>query len=78
MCNSHEQTEVLPMIDEEFLTPRELAKLIRFSEVGVRRLIATRRIGFVRLGRRILIPRAEIQRLTELGFTPALPRRATR
>jgi excisionase family DNA binding protein len=66
------------MIEQGFLTPRELAKLIRFSEVGVRRLIETRRIGFVRLGRRILIPRGEVQRLAELGFTPALPQRSGR
>jgi excisionase family DNA binding protein len=59
------------MIDQEYLTPSELAKLIRFSEIGVRRWIATRRIGVVRLGRRVLIPRSELQRLVDLGYTPA-------
>lgn len=59
------------MIDNDFLTPRELAKIIRFSEVGVRRLIAERRIAVVRIGRRVLVPRSELERLIEHGYRPA-------
>jgi excisionase family DNA binding protein len=60
---------------EEFYTTREFAKLIKFTEVGVRRWIAERRIGVVRFGRQIRIPRSELQRLLELGYTPARSKR---
>jgi len=63
------------MIDQEYFTARELAKLIKFSEIGVRRLISARRIGVVRLGRRVLIPRTELQRLIDAGYEPPRPSR---
>jgi excisionase family DNA binding protein len=63
------------MSDEQFYTPREFAKLIKFSEVGVRRWIAERRIGVVHFGRQIRIPRSELQRLFQLGYTPAVRER---
>ena len=37
----------------------------------VRAWIAQRRIGHVRLGRAIRVPRSEVERLLEIGFVPA-------
>ena len=59
-------------------TPRTVAQAateLALSPVTVRAWIGQRRIGFVRLGRAIRIPAAEIARLLETGYVP--PRRGT-
>ena len=53
------------------LTVEETATELNVSRHTVRSWIAQRRLGHVRLGRAIRVPRAEITRLLETGFRPA-------
>jgi len=60
---------------------KETARLLGVSQVTVRRLIATGKLEIVRIGKRTLVPRAEISRIaggTE-KWTPwrAIPGKAT-
>ena len=52
-------------------TVKEAAEAWGLSVACVRAWIANRRITFVRLGRAIRIPAAEIQRVVEAGTVPA-------
>jgi excisionase family DNA binding protein len=54
-------------------TVNQAAEELGISRSTVRAWIGQRRIGFVRLGRAIRIPRPEIERLLETGFVPAVP-----
>jgi excisionase family DNA binding protein len=49
----------------------EAAKLLRKSEKNIWAMIADRRIGVHRVGRSVLIPESEIQRLLDEGYCPA-------
>jgi excisionase family DNA binding protein len=49
----------------------ETAKLLRKSEKNIWAMIGERRIGVHRVGRSVLIPESEIQRLLDEGYTPA-------
>ena len=60
------------------LSVYEAAEILNLKPVTLRAWIAQRRMGCVRLGRRVLIPLNEIERLIEGGFVPALPERARR
>ncbi len=62
------------MANHKPLTVREVAESLSLSVATIRAWIASRRIGFVRLGRAIRVPRSEVERLLESGFVP--PRRA--
>jgi excisionase family DNA binding protein len=53
------------------LTVREAAEALNLKEVTIRAWLARRRIGFVRLGRAIRIPAAEIERLLAENAVPA-------
>ena len=53
------------------LTVKETATEFNVSPFTVRAWIAQRRLGHVKLGRAIRVPRAEIARLLETGFRPA-------
>ena len=53
----------------------EVAEALGLSVACVRAWIASRRIGFVRLGRAIRIPHAEVERLIQAGTVPARERR---
>lgn len=47
------------------------ADSLSISKHTARRWIAERKVGSVRLGRRVLIPVAEVERLLERGYIPA-------
>lgn len=55
----------LPVNESEYISPAELGKQLRASEWTVRRWIEEGKVNAVRIGRRFLIPRSELQRLTE-------------
>jgi excisionase family DNA binding protein len=53
------------------LTVRQAAEELNVSVHTVRAWMAQRRLGYVRLGRAVRIPEAEIRRLLERGTVPA-------
>ena len=53
------------------LTVREAAAVLNLSIHTLRFWIATRRIGYVRMGRAIRIPMSECQRIVDEGTVPA-------
>jgi len=53
------------------LTVAQAANDLGLSVHTIRAWVGSRRIGYVRLGRSIRIPPAEIARLLEKGFVPA-------
>jgi excisionase family DNA binding protein len=64
-----------------------LGKLISIEEAStelglrpptLRLCVSMRKVASVKLGRRRLIPRSEIERLIETNLTPAMPERAAR
>jgi excisionase family DNA binding protein len=59
----------------ELLSMEEAARRLGLRPVTVRMWAAARRIAKVKLGRRVLIPVAEVERLISENLTPALPRR---
>lgn len=63
-------------VAEQPRTVAQCAAELNVSQAAVRSWIAQRRIGFVRLGRAVRVPSAEIQRLLEAGFVPAEQRDA--
>jgi excisionase family DNA binding protein len=52
---------------------REAAKLLGQEERTTRDWILDRKIGVIRVGKTILIPESEIERILEDGFCPAKP-----
>ena len=48
------------MAEDIVYTPTEAAKLLKLSKVYVYRLIAQGKIPIIRIGRRVLIPKAEL------------------
>jgi len=52
-------------------TVEQAAEELNVAQSTIRAWIGQRRIGYVRLGRSIRIPAAEINRLLEIGFIPA-------
>jgi excisionase family DNA binding protein len=59
------------MIDSKLLTVEETAALLRVRPSCIRRWIMERRIGIVRVGRLVRIPRSEVARIIEQGTQPA-------
>ena len=55
-------------------TVQQAAEALNISEHTIRAWVARRKIGYVRLGRAIRIPIAEIERLLDAGRVP--PQRA--
>ena len=58
-------------------SPRTVAQAaaeLNVSPSTVRAWLAQRRLGFVRLGRAVRVPSAEIRRLLETGYVPAAGR----
>lgn len=53
------------------LTVRQAAEELSLSVHTVRAWLASRRIGFMRMGRSIRIPTVEVRRILEEGFVPA-------
>jgi excisionase family DNA binding protein len=62
--------------NEQMLSIEQAAGRLNLKPVTLRAWIAARRIGCVRLGRRVVIPENEIERLIERGFVPPSPERA--
>jgi excisionase family DNA binding protein len=58
-----------------FLSILETAEYLNTTERMIRRLIAERRIGFVRLGRPIRIPMSAIEEFLKGGTVPPRNRR---
>lgn len=56
----------------EQLTAQEAANALGLSIHTVRAWMATRKLGYVRLGRAVRIRRAEIDRLISQGSVPAI------
>lgn len=65
-------------IHGELLSIEQAAQRLGLRPITIRQWSATRRIARVKLGRRVLIPAAEIDRLIECNITPALPERDRR
>ena len=60
----------------KLMSVEDAATALGLKPVTVRQWANARRIARVKLGRRVLIPAAEIERLIEANLTPALPERA--
>jgi excisionase family DNA binding protein len=56
-------------------TVPETARALGISRHTVRAWIAQRRIGYLKLGRSVRIPQAEIERILRESAVPAEPRR---
>jgi len=59
------------MRSDKPLTVQEAAEALNLSQATIRAWVLRRKIGFVRLGRSIRIPDAEIRRLLDAGTVPA-------
>lgn len=64
----HQETAVT----DELLTPQQTADALSTTLRFVRRLIAERRIGYVKVGRFVRIPRSELERFVEAGRVEVL------
>lgn len=51
----------------ELLTAREVATFFRLSVSSVRQMTRNHRIGYIRIGRSVRIPRDEVERLLREG-----------
>lgn len=58
-------------VPEALCTVPEAAAQLALRPATIRAWICQRRIGFVRLGRAVRVPRAEIRRLVDAGYVPA-------
>jgi excisionase family DNA binding protein len=59
---------------ERLLTVAEVAELLGTTERFPRRLIAERRIRFVRIGRHVRIPESAVRRFIEAGLVEPMTR----
>jgi excisionase family DNA binding protein len=62
----------------ELVSIEEAARRLGLRPVRVRAWAGARKIARVKLGRRVLIPISEIDRLIESSMIPALPERRAR
>jgi excisionase family DNA binding protein len=62
----------------ELISILEAARRLGLRPVTIRQWAAARKCARVKLGRRVLIPASEIDRLIEAATIPALPDRQTR
>jgi excisionase family DNA binding protein len=60
---------------ERLLTVAQVAELLGRTERSPRRLIAERRIRFVRVGRHVRIPESAVAEFIAAGLVEPLPRR---
>lgn len=60
------------------LTIEQAASELGVSPHTIRAWIGQRRLGHLKLGRAVRVPRAEVQRLLEQSYTPAVPDSAAR
>ena len=66
------------MSRQSLRTVEQAAEELSVSVHTIRAWIARRKIAYVRLGRAIRVPAAEIARLIEAGTVPAAPDRLSR
>jgi excisionase family DNA binding protein len=59
-----------PTSQDEFLTVHEVAALLRLNPQTVRNWIAAGQLPAVRIGRRVRITRADLERTIEQGHSP--------
>jgi excisionase family DNA binding protein len=59
---------------ERHLTVAEVAELLGTTERFPRRLIAERRIRFVRIGRHVRIPESAVREFIAAGLVESMPR----
>ncbi len=60
------------------LTVRQTAAALSLSPATIRAWIAARRLGYIRLGRAIRVPTAEVERVLAAGTVPARESRTGR
>jgi excisionase family DNA binding protein len=60
-----------PMMNEKPRSVRQAAEELNLSTATIRAWLASRKLGYVRLGRAIRIPADEIRRLLTEGMVPA-------
>ncbi len=65
-------------VGNQLLSVEETARRLGLKPVTVRLWAAGRRLARVKLGRRVLIPASEVERLIEANLQPALPERDAR
>ena len=59
-------------VDQTVLTVRQTSEALNLSEACVRSWVAQRRLGIIRLGRAIRVPRQEVDRVLAAGAVPAV------
>lgn len=64
-----------PQVQPRAVGVDEAAQLLGLRPATIRRYVAERRIRFVRIGRRVLIPMEIINAILAEGLLPAHPRR---
>jgi len=65
--------------EDKLLTCTQVADALGLKPVTIRQWIAQRKIASVKVGdRAIRVHSAEVEKLIECGFVPALPKRAAR
>ena len=81
-CDRHRLSRVIRNVEKEYVvreaSPRtvsQAAEELNLSRSTIRAWISQRRLGYVRLGRAVRIPTAEIARLVEQGSVPAIRER---
>ena len=57
--------EIEPLNDQHLYTPAQAARRLGISEIALRSWIFRERIGVRRIGRRVFVPRTELERLAE-------------
>lgn len=57
--------------NKKYLSVREVANLIGMAEITIRTWCASRYLTYVKLGRSVRIPIAEVDRLVSEGLVPA-------
>lgn len=58
---------------EMFMTVEEVARETRAKTRCVRYWLAKRKLGYVKIGGRVRIPRAELEKFVSAGARPAMP-----
>ena len=71
-------TQVATMNSSELISIEDASRRLGLRPVTVRAWAAARKLARVKLGRRVLIPASEIDRLIERSTIPAVPERARR
>ena len=63
------------MNDQQLRTVRQVAEELGLATITIRTWMAQRKLKYVRLGRSVRIPAAEVRRIVDSGTVPTLERR---